>query len=659
MPTVHRKVLVANRGEIAVRIMRTAKQLGLDTVAVYGSADADSLHVREADEAVALGGPSAIESYLDLNRLIDAAERTKADSIHPGYGFLAENPVFAEVCEKAGLTFIGPSAGVIRLMGDKAAAKHRMRQAGVDTVPGYLGDDQSLSAFERHASEIGMPLLIKAAAGGGGRGMRLVRTKKELRDALHAARREAESAFGDGTLIMEKAVSGARHIEIQVFADLHGSVIHLGERDCSVQRRYQKVLEEAPSPAVDDDLRERMGRTACDAVRAIGYTGAGTVEFLLAPDGQFYFLEMNTRLQVEHAVTEIITGFDLVAWQFRIAGGETLPCTQSDVNLHGHAIEARLCTEDTTDGFRPETGRVLQWIPYEGTGVRIDHGLREGQEITPYFDSLVAKVIAFGSNRTEAITRLHKAIRETVLFGVKTNKPFLLWALESNAFAQGVYDTNFVGARFEPAGKWFRSPDDLELGLAGLLLFLGDYQPALPSLGPKSRSSWPIEFQWRDKPITTDILVLDNGFRVSLRGKTFEFLELAKGENRMRFTCDGHQRRIMYYKLKGNLYLGIDGYSFEFSEHDPREPADDRREDDRHIVSPMSGRVIDICVEPGNAVSKGDIVLIVEAMKMQHMLMAPRNATVEAVNVVHDQIVDIGALLITLCEFGQGADTKE
>ena len=411
------KVLVANRGEIAWRVMRTAKAMGYRTVAVYSDADKDAPHVAFADEAVRIGPSPVGESYLSIDRILEAAHKSGADAVHPGYGFLSENEAFAAACEKAGLVFIGPPPAAIAAMGNKAAAKRRMIDAGVPCVPGYQGADQSDANLEKEARKIGLPVMVKAAAGGGGRGMRLVEREADLLEAIRTARTEAESAFGSGELILEKAVVDARHVEIQVFADAHGNVIHLGERDCSVQRRHQKVIEEAPSPAVNADLRRRMGAAAVAAARAIGYRGAGTVEFLLGADGAFYFLEMNTRLQVEHPVTEAITGQDLVAWQLKVAMGEKLPLTQEQVTFSGHAIEVRLYAEDAYAGFLPQTGRIDVWRPATGPGVRIDHGMKDGLAISPFYDPMIAKVIAHGATREEARTRLVRALRETVVLG--------------------------------------------------------------------------------------------------------------------------------------------------------------------------------------------------------------------------------------------------
>ncbi len=405
------KILIANRGEIALRVMRTARALGYRTVAVYSAADAGAPHVVAADQAVAIGPAPAAQSYLSIERVLGAARLTGAGAVHPGYGFLAENADFAAACSEAGLTFIGPPPEAIRLMGNKRLSKLKLGQAGIECIPGYHGKAQSDKRLTAEAAALGTPLMVKAAAGGGGRGLRLVREPGELPRALKAARSEARNAFGSDELILEKALEEARHIEIQVFADGHGNALHLGERDCSVQRRHQKVIEEAPSPALTPELRRRMGEAAVAVVRAIDYLGAGTVEFLLTPEGDFYFLEMNTRLQVEHPVTELVTGLDLVAWQLKIAAGEPLPLRQDQVRLEGHAIEARLYAEDPERGFLPQSGRVLAWEPAAGAGIRVDHGLATGLEVSPYSDPLLAKIVAYGENR-EAARRLQKYYRD-------------------------------------------------------------------------------------------------------------------------------------------------------------------------------------------------------------------------------------------------------
>lgn len=442
------KILIANRGEIACRIIQTAHEMGYKTVAVYSDADKDARHVKLAGESVFVGPAAATESYMNIERIIQTSKETGADAIHPGYGFLSENPDFAEACLDNGITFIGPSPHAIRVMGNKAGAKRRMIKAGVPCVPGFEGEDQSDSQFIAAADRIGFPVMVKAAQGGGGRGMRLVQKPEKLEKALKTARSEAKSAFGSDELILEKAIIAPRHIEIQIFADNFGNIIHMGERDCSIQRRHQKVIEEAPSTAVSAELREKMGKTAIAAAASIDYSGAGTVEFLLTDAGDFYFLEMNTRLQVEHPVTECITGLDLVEWQIRIAAGEKLPALQPDIHFSGHSIEARLYTEDPYNNFLPKIGTLIEWVPATGEGLRVDHGLESGQEITPFYDPMIAKIIAHGETRDVAIKRLISGLQKTVDLGLVTNRHFLIECLKTEAFAKGDVTTAFIDTYF-------------------------------------------------------------------------------------------------------------------------------------------------------------------------------------------------------------------
>ena len=467
-------ILVANRGEIAVRVIRTAKALGYRTVAVYSDADIDAPHVRLADAAACIGPAPVGESYLVIENILRAAKESGADAIHPGYGFLSENATFAEACAKAGLVFIGPTPDAIEIMGNKAEAKRRMMVAGVPCVPGYEDKDQADTAFIAAAEAIGFPVMVKAAAGGGGRGMRLVDKAVDLPNALTAARSEAESAFGSGELILEKAIVRPRHVEIQVFADHDGHTIHLGERDCSVQRRHQKVIEEAPCPVMTDDLRAAMGAAAVEAAKSIGYRGAGTVEFLLTEDGAFYFLEMNTRLQVEHPVTEMVTGLDLVALQIQVAEGRPLGIAQADVTLTGHAIEARLYAEDTAQDFLPAAGDIDLWQPAEGEGVRVDSGVASGQSVSPFYDPMIAKVIAHGPTRDIARRKLAQALADTAVFGLTTNKRFLIECLENDSFADGGATTAFIAEQFTAGDLAVRQPDIGTAAAAAVLHFLAD-----------------------------------------------------------------------------------------------------------------------------------------------------------------------------------------
>ncbi len=516
-----RTILVANRGEIACRVMRTASDMGYRTAAVYSEADADALHVRCADVAACIGPAEPRASYLNCAAIVAAAKQMGADAVHPGYGFLSENADFALACAEAGLTFIGPPPAAIAAMGNKAAAKRRMLEAGVPCVPGYQGADQSEATLTHEAERIGFPVMVKAAAGGGGRGMRLVAAKRDLAAALAGARAEAENAFGSGELLLEQAVVDGRHVEIQVLADTHGNVIHLGERDCSVQRRHQKVLEEAPSPAVGPELRASMGAAAVAVAKAIGYTNAGTVEFLLGSDGAFYFLEMNTRLQVEHAVTEMVTGLDLVALQIRIAAGEPLPISQGDSSIAGHAIEARLYAEAPHRGFLPQPGQLAVWRPPGGHGLRVDHGLNPSQAISSYYDPMLAKIIAVGASREEARRRLVQALEQTVALGTGTNRAFLIDALSHPEFVAGRATTQFVPKHFAKVPA--PSADAAALGVAAALWFEASarqhgHDPAR-AWSSSGALAWPLRLQADGRAVVCSVAVLGpRRYRVEIDG---------------------------------------------------------------------------------------------------------------------------------------------
>ena len=609
-------VLVANRGEIAWRVMRTAKAMGYRTVAVYSDADKDAPHVAFADSAERIGPPPVGESYLSIDRILEAAHRSGADAIHLGYGFLSENAEFAAACEKAGLVFIGPPPAAIAAMGNKAAAKRRMIDAGVPCVPGYQGADQSDGNLEKEARKIGLPVMVKAAAGGGGRGMRLVTQDSELLEAIRTARTEAESAFGSGELILEKAVVDARHVEIQVFADAHGNVIHLGERDCSVQRRHQKVIEEAPSPAVNRDLRESMGAAAVAAARTLGYRGAGTVEFLLGADGAFYFLEMNTRLQVEHPVTEAITGLDLVEWQLRVARGEPLPITQEQVRLQGHAIEVRLYAEDAYAGFLPQTGRIDVWRPASGPGVRIDHGMKEGLAISPFYDPMIAKVIAAGATREEARRRLIKALHDTVVLGPTTNRHFLIKLLEHPEFAAGKATTAFLGKHS------FAAPE----------LTDDHWKTAASLLWQQSAARYPANLRgWRNShPEPTP-------FRLAVGDKEHA-LELAEPT-----------LKSVPHVIDGNdIVVDFDGFTVRFQDRTYLPPASAAAGSDGKLRAPMDGRIVAIKVAAGDKVVRGQTLVVLEAMKIQHQLKAALDACVESIAVQEGQQVANRTVLVTM-----------
>ncbi len=597
------KLLIANRGEIAMRIIRTARELGLRTVAVYSTPDAHAPHVRLADEAVHIGPATSAESYLNIDKIIDACRRTGAQAVHPGYGFLSEQAPFARRLEEEDLVFVGPPADAIEAMGDKAKAKAMMIDADVPCVPGYHGEDQSDERFAREAAEIGFPLMVKAAAGGGGRGMRLVHQAEDLQAALDSAKSEATNAFGSGELLLERAVMNPRHVEVQVFADTHGEVIHLGERDCSIQRRHQKVVEEAPSPAMTAELRAQMGAAAVAAARAVGYVGAGTVEFLLGDDGSFYFLEMNTRLQVEHPVTELITGTDLVAWQLSVAMGGHMPMAQEDLVLNGHAIEARLYAEDPTQEFLPQTGRIHLWRPPEGPGVRVDDGVTTGYEITPHYDPMIAKIIASGPNRDVARRRLARALEDCVVLGAITNRAFLVDCITHEVFADGEATTAFIGRAFD-SGYTAPTPTRAQRAIAAALLaeLRGDEANVSGSFG-----------RWSSKGATSALMRLDlstdeEEIVARLTGHKAGVWEVTFGEIgeddepitvtildrdgvEARVDVDGVQRTVVAQWNGQQLLLSI-GVLDVLVEDAMRRPMRVEAGADGRIVTPMTGKIL-------------------------------------------------------------------
>jgi len=635
-----RKVLIANRGEVACRVMRTAHRLGYRTVAVFSDADAGALHVHQADEAVHIGASPAADSYLNIAALLTAAQRTGADAVHPGYGFLSERADFAQACTDAGLVFVGPPPAAMRAMGDKAAAKRCMLAVGVPSAPGYLGEDQGDERMAAEAVRLGLPLLVKAAAGGGGRGMRLVRSFDDLPAALAGARREAISAFGDGSLMLERLIEDARHIEIQVFADTHGQVVHLGERDCTAQRRRQKVVEEAPSPLVSPAMRAAMGRDAVAAALAVGYVGAGTVEFIVDAEGRHFFLEMNTRLQVEHPVTEAITGLDLVEWQLRVADGEPLPLAQEDIRFSGHAIEARLYAEDPYDGWKPQTGRIVGWHPEQasdlndpsGGGIRIDHGIHTGGEITPWYDAMVAKFVAYGRNRAEAVRRLTRALENTPLFGPRHNGRFLRDLLNHAQFTAAELTTTRLdewAAGAEPLLQRPQAPESAWRIAAAV--FSGT---PVQGVRPASVAEFDLALECDGGQRTQ---------RVPPEGVTV--LSLAGGE--LRCIVDGVHRRHPCVQDGATLHLALDAAVFSFTEPSPC-PAATAGADPGRACAPVAGTVAQVLVAVGDAVVAGQPLVCVEAMKMELWLHAAAAGTVQALHASVGQPVAAGVLLVAL-----------
>ncbi|HVT37021.1 MAG TPA: acetyl-CoA carboxylase biotin carboxylase subunit [Nevskiaceae bacterium] len=652
------KVLVANRGEIAVRVIRGAKKLGYRTVAVYSDADKDSLHVREADEAVRIGPPAAKESYLVIDNILAAAKQSGAQAIHPGYGFLSERAEFSTAVHDAGLTFIGPDAFSIDAMGNKSASKIRMIAAGVPCVPGYQGDDQADETLRKEAVKAGLPVMIKAAAGGGGRGMRLVHDEKELLANIQSARSEATNAFGSGQLLIEKAVMDARHVEIQVFGDRHGNVVHFGERDCSVQRRNQKVVEEAPSPAVDDALRLKMGAAAVAAAKAVNYVGAGTVEFMLARDGQFYFLEMNTRLQVEHPVTELVYGVDLVEWQLRVAQGEKLPLTQEEIlkRRNGWAIEVRLCAEDPRDNYMPQAGPVLAWRAPQGAGVRVDTYLESGCRISPYYDSMQAKIIAYGDTRESARQRLLKALDETVLLGVINNKDYLHAILSHEAFAGGDFSTAFIGKYF-PADAVARSaPTHRHIALAAVALYMDDAHRLAAEhgltqefVGWHSSHETPADFKvkWRDRAYNLEVLVHDGHlFTTTVEGEKIEIDVTRSSEHDFQYLCAGVQATARIAHDGDMVWISAEGATHGYTDVTLAPVQGAAAGSDGRLLANSDGKVVAVHVKPGDVIAKGQTLAVLEAMKMEFQLALPVGGTVEAVSVSAGQQVKNRQLLV-------------
>ncbi|WP_329526455.1 acetyl/propionyl/methylcrotonyl-CoA carboxylase subunit alpha [Streptomyces sp. NBC_01462] len=634
-------VLVANRGEIAVRVIRTLRSLGVRSVAVFSDADADARHVREADTAVRIGPAPAAESYLSVPALLEAAARTGARAVHPGYGFLAENASFARACAEAGLVFIGPPADAIALMGDKIRAKETVRAAGVPVVPGSSGSGLTDALLAESAREIGMPVLLKPSAGGGGKGMRLVRDAADLADEIAAARREARASFGDDTLLVERWVDRPRHIEIQVLADGHGNVVHLGERECSLQRRHQKIIEEAPSVFLDAATRASMGEAAVQAARSCGYEGAGTVEFIVpgSDPSSYYFMEMNTRLQVEHPVTELVTGLDLVEWQLRVAAGERLPYEQKDITLTGHAVEARVCAEDPSRGFLPSGGTVLSLREPQGDGVRTDSGLSEGTEVGSLYDPMLSKVIAYGPDRATALRKLRAALAETVTLGVQTNAGFLRRLLAHPAVVAGELDTGLVE----------READGLVSGDVPEEVYEAAAAVRLDALEPRGEG-WSDPFSvpngWRlggtPAPVGFDLRVHDPVVHVPRGAHTVT-------DGRVSVTLDG----VRHTFHRAGDWLGRDGDAWHVRDHDPvaasltgaaHAGADS-------LTAPMPGTVTVVKVAVGDEVTAGQSLLVVEAMKMEHVISAPHAGTVSELDVTPGTTVAMDQILAVITPY--------
>lgn len=655
--TTIRKVLVANRGEIARRIFRACRALGFQTVAVYADPDREAPFVREADEAVYIGSPVTGGSFLAFDTILRAAEITGADAVHPGYGFLAENADFAEACAQRGLTFVGPPVAAIRAMGTKIEAKEIARRAGVPIIPGFsaagLSDDQILA----RAGELRFPLLVKASAGGGGKGMRRVDTLEALAAALPSARREARGAFGDDTLLIERYIENPRHVEIQIFGDQQGTVVHLFERECSIQRRYQKIVEEAPSPAVNDVLRERMGAAAVAVGRAISYHNAGTVEFVVDPEGNFYFLEVNTRLQVEHPVTEEITGLDLVQLQFAVAQGHPLPFSQEDLSIRGHAIEVRLYAEDPENDFLPSTGTVALWQPKALPGVRYESGVETGAQVTIHYDPMLAKIIAWGTSRPQAMRRLRTALASLRVHGVRTNRDFLVAILDHPEFEAGRTDTHFIPRNFPQLAPRGTTAADRLHALAVALWEQAERRrhaevlASLPSgwRNNPSQRQW-VEFAHGQKTLRVEYRVEARGaFEASVGGEPHQGHILGEDEHGIVLEIDHVRRRFEIVPQGDWRYVDSILGSTALREL-PRFPEPQSEQVHGGCTAPMPGKIIDVRVRAGEAVQRGQVLVVLEAMKMEHEVVAPAAGVVSEVRVEVGQQVEAGAVLVVLEE---------
>ena len=648
-----KSLLVANRGEIASRIIKTANDIGLKTIAIYTDADAMSPHVSIANEAINIGAGPIGDSYLSIKKIIDVAKKAGADAIHPGYGFLSENHNFSEACKSSGIVFVGPSPKSIELMGNKAQAKRIMKNAGVPCVPGEEVENKNDRELMISAETIGFPLMIKAAAGGGGRGMRLVNNITELQKNCEIARSEAENAFGSSEIIFEKAIIDPRHVEIQIMADNFGNVISLGERDCSVQRRHQKIIEESPSPAVDDDLRKNMGEVACAAAKEINYSGAGTVEFLLDENKNFYFLEMNTRLQVEHPVTELVTDLDLVEMQIKVADGQALGVTQEDIELHGHAMEVRLYAEDPSNNFMPSTGKIEVWSPDSSSDTRYDNGIVEGQTISPFYDPMIAKVISKGKDREEAITKLRQSLLKTALFGIKNNRDFLISILSSAAFKSSEVNTSFLeNNKFDASGV---SLKEIEKAIIGAVIFIDleaqenkmvslGLEPELKGWSNIKNLKYPLTLKVAEEVISIELAfkgltsfdVLNNGtvYKVAYKNDII--------------MIDGNEYPVFFSEVKNNtLFINISEFSFK-AERVTSSSISHEIEDQGNVLAPMHGIIKEIFVSNGDKVEKGQIIFILEAMKMQHEVSATGTGLVSEVNVNEGDQVEAEQQLLNI-----------
>ncbi|MGJ4962327.1 acetyl/propionyl/methylcrotonyl-CoA carboxylase subunit alpha [Bradyrhizobium sp. HKCCYLRH3061] len=653
-----RKLLIANRGEIAVRVIRTARAMGLKTVAVYSEADRNALHVALADEAVLLGPARARDSYLNIERLIEAARQTGAEAVHPGYGFLSESAEFAQACLDAGLVFVGPTAAMITAMGSKSGSKFLMEQAGVPLVPGYHGEAQDDATLANEAARIGFPVLIKASAGGGGRGMRVVHAAGDLTDAVTSAKREAKAAFGDDRVLIEKFVESPRHIEVQIVGDSHGNLVSLFERECTLQRRHQKVVEEAPSPTLTPAQRDTVCAAARRAAGAVNYVGAGTIEFV--SDGRdVFFIEMNTRLQVEHPVTELITGVDLVEWQLRVAFGEELPLTQDQIRLHGHAIEARVYAENPAKNFMPSVGTIKTWrLPAETGGLRIDAGYRESDVVSPYYDAMLAKMIAWAPTREVAIERLNRGLEDTDVRGIVSNIPFLSSLLTHPDVVANAIDTGFIERHLTHLTQSGTVAGDLELCAAVAAILIGEQTAAKEQGSPWRASGWmPVGLRQRvfsfrqsaaNEPRTATLAYGPSVQRLSIEGRETSFSALPTDDGGFDLVCDGVKSHVVAVIEGHELYLRTRNGRFDLHWIDPFGGDDEEQAGEDKIVAPLPGTVVALLAQEGAVLEKGAAILTLEVMKMEQTLRAPFAGRLKAIKCKVGDIVQEGVELADL-----------
>ncbi|MES2284840.1 MAG: acetyl-CoA carboxylase biotin carboxylase subunit [Bacteroidota bacterium] len=652
-----KKILIANRGEIAIRVMRTCREMGIATVAVYSDADKDALFVKQADEAISIGGLQASDSYLNQEKIINAAKITGADAIHPGYGFLSENAGFVKKCTEAGFIFIGPSAEVVEVMGSKSRSKEIMQKAGIPTVPGYNGKDQSIDIFITESEKIGFPILIKAAAGGGGKGMRIVYDKKEIAASIEAAKREAQSSFGEDTLLIEKYFESAKHIEFQLFGDHHGNYTHFFERECSIQRRFQKIIEESPSPSLTPELREKMGKTAIAVASSIKYTNAGTVEFILDAENNFYFLEVNTRLQVEHPVTEETTGIDLVRIQIEVAKGMPLKANFQNTHQQGHAIECRIYAEDPATNFFPATGNILIWNEPHLNGIRYDSGVASGSKVDIYYDPMIAKIIAKGNNREEAIQKMQNALEKFVILGLTTNKNFLLEILQHPSFGDGTFDTHFINKHFKNYTDT-KKTDSSIINEVAIVAMLSEWNERSGQTDNSGRvNGWRNNFyqnNWSTFDIGGNEIKVEyryknnNSFDITINDKNFKVESVSIGNNSLECIINNHRKSFVVAKSKEELFIHHPTAGSFKASIIPRFSDVLSSEKPGGYKAPMPGEIVKLLVKLGEEVVSGKGLVVISSMKMETTIEAHSDGIVEEIFITEKSFVEANTILLKI-----------